>query len=211
VKPQRQQRLSRRLKRLLDICAAALLLLLTLPLQALIALAIRLLMGGPVRFRQERLGLNEQIFTVWKFRTMTNDSSIPDDRRLTPLGVWLRKTSLDELPQLLNILRGEMSFVGSRPLLVRYGPFFRDEERRRHSVVPGLTGWAQIHGRNHLGWDRRLTLDGWYADNWSLRLDAAILLRTLLYVSRRQGVETAPSAVMDDLDVERAEEALRCV
>jgi len=209
VNPQQQPR-ARHLKRLLDIGAAALLLWLTLPLQALITLAIRVSMGGPILFRQERLGLSEQIVTVWKFRTMTNDPSIPDDQRLTRLGTWLRKTSLDELPQLLNIMCGEMSFVGPRPLLVRYGPFYRDGERRRHSVIPGLTGWAQIHGRNHLSWDRRLTLDAWYVDNWSLRLDAAILLRTLLYVLRRQGVETAPSAAMDDLDVERAE-ALRSV
>lgn len=204
-----KQPLTRQLKRLLDVGAAALLLLLTLPLQVLIALAIRVSMGSPMLFRQERLGLNEQIFTVWKFRTMTNDPSMPDDQRLTRLGVWLRKTSLDELPQLLNILRGEMSFVGPRPLLVRYGPFYRNDERRRHSVIPGLTGWAQIHGRNHLNWDRRLTLDVWYVDNWSLYLDALILLRTLLYVVRRQGVETVPSAVMDDLDVERAEASRR--
>lgn len=200
-----QQPLAHHLKRLLDFCAAALLLLLTLPLQVLIALAIRVSMGSPILFRQERLGLNEQIFTVWKLRTMTGGPSIPDDQRLTRLGVWLRRTSLDELPQLLNILRGEMSFVGPRPLLVRYGPFYRNEERRRHGVIPGLTGWAQIHGRNHLSWDRRLTLDIWYVDNWSFQLDAVILLRTLFYVARRQGIETAPSAIMDDLDVERGE------
>ena len=205
MNPQQSQSISRRLKRLSDIIGASLVLLVTLPLQVLIALAIRLTMGTPVLFRQERLGFNEQVFTVWKFRTMSNDASAPDEERLTSVGVWLRRASLDELPQLVNILRGEMSFVGPRPLLVRYGPFFRDEERRRHRVMPGLTGWAQIHGRNRLGWDRRLMLDGWYVDNWSLRLDAEILFQTVLYVIRRHGVETAPSAVMDDLDVERAE------
>ena len=161
-------------------------------------------MGSPVLFRQERLGLNERVFTVTKFRTMTSEPGLPDGERLTALGAWLRRTSLDELPQFFDILRGEMSFVGPRPLLVRYGPFFRGEERRRHTVTPGLTGWAQIHGRNRLRWDERLALDAWYVGHWSLQLDALIVLRTVTYVLSRRGVEAVPTAVMDDLDVERA-------
>ena len=171
---------------------------------AFIAVAIRFSMGSPVLFRQERLGLRERVFTVRKFRTMTDAPGLPDEERLTRLGRWLRHTSLDELPQLFDILRGEMSFVGPRPLLVRYGPFFRLDETRRHSVIPGITGWAQIHGRNHVGWDDRLRLDAWYVDHWSLKLDAVIVLRTVTYVLLRKGIAVAPTTLMDDLDVERA-------
>lgn len=196
---------ARGLKRVMDVGAAAAAMIVSAQLMALVAALIRLSMGSPVLFRQERLGQSERVFTVTKFRTMTDAPGLPDSERLTGLGAWLRRTSLDELPQLLDILRGKMSFVGPRPLLVKYGPFFRDEERRRHSVPPGLTGWAQIHGRNHVGWDRRLGLDAWYVDNWSLKLDVMIVLRTVAYVLLRRGVAVAPTALMDDLDVERAE------
>lgn len=195
---------ARRAKRALDIGAAGAILIVAAPLMAFIAVAIRFSMGSPVLFRQERLGLRERVFTVRKFRTMTDAPGLPDEERLTRLGRWLRHTSLDELPQLFDILRGEMSFVGPRPLLVRYGPFFRLDETRRHSVIPGITGWAQIHGRNHVGWDDRLRLDAWYVDHWSLKLDAVIVLRTVTYVLLRKGIAVAPTTLMDDLDVERA-------
>jgi lipopolysaccharide/colanic/teichoic acid biosynthesis glycosyltransferase len=191
-------------KRVVDVGAAGAVLIIAAPLMAFIAVAIRLSMGSPVLFRQERLGLRERVFIVRKFRTMTHAPGLPDEERLSRLGRWLRRTSLDELPQLFDILRGEMSFVGPRPLLVRYGPFFRAEETRRHSVIPGLTGWAQIHGRNHLPWDDRLRFDTWYVDHWSLKLDALILLRTVMYVLLGRGVAVVPTTVMDDLDVERA-------
>jgi len=203
--PRRVGTASRRLKRALDAAGAAATLIVAAPLMAVIAAAIRLSMGSPVLFRQERLGQAERVFTITKFRTMTDQPGLPDEKRLTRLGVWLRRTSLDELPQLVDILRGRMSLVGPRPLLVKYGPFFRDQERRRHSVPPGLTGWAQIHGRHHVDWDRRLRLDVWYVDNWSLRLDAVIVLRTVTYLLRGRGVAVAPATFMDDLDVERAE------
>jgi lipopolysaccharide/colanic/teichoic acid biosynthesis glycosyltransferase len=188
---------------MLDLAGAGAALIVAAPSMALIAAAIRLSMGSPVLFRQERLGQAERVFTMTKFRTMTDQPGLPDEKRLTRLGTWLRRTSLDELPQLVDILRGRMSLVGPRPLLVKYGPFFRDDERRRHSVTPGLTGWAQIHGRHKVGWDRRLRLDVWYVDNWSLKLDAVIVLRTVTYMLFGRGV-AGPSDVRDDLDVERA-------
>ena len=187
---------ARSLKRTLDVVVAGAGLIVAAPLIVMVAAAIRLLMGSPVLFRQERLGFGERVFRVTKFRTMTMESSLPDGERLTAMGAWLRRTSLDELPQLLDILRGEMSFVGPRPLLVRYRPFFRDEERRRHAVIPGLTGWAQIHGRNQLRWDERLALDAWYVDHWSLWLDARIVLRTAMCVLTRRGVEADPTALV---------------
>ena len=201
--------LARGIKACLDRGAAAALLLLCAPVMALIALWIRATMGAPVWFRQPRLGRGEKIFVLVKFRTMHRGRAKSDAERLTALGKWLRRTSLDELPQLIHILRGEMSFVGPRPLLVKYKPYYTQPEKKRHSIAPGLTGWAQIHGRNQLGWDRRLALDAWYAEHWSLRLDAEILLRTVGCVLLGRGVEVAPAESMDDLDVERARAELR--
>ncbi len=200
----RRRRVSVSVKAALDRTLAAVLLVILGPLILLIALAIRITMGGPVLFRQERLGRDERIFTIKKFRTMDQRPGLPDVERLTPLGRFLRRTSLDELPQLLNIVEGGLSFVGPRPLLVRYGPFYTDVERRRHEATPGLTGWAQIHGRNQVHWNERLAFDVWYVDHWSLLLDARIVLRTVSYVLGSHGVELAPSESMDDLDVERA-------
>ena len=182
---------------------AAILLAVLGPLILVVGLAVRAAMGSPVLFRQERLGRDQRVFVLEKFRTMDERPGLPDVERLSPLGRLLRRTSLDELPQLLNILRGELSFVGPRPLLIRYGPFYTDAERRRHEVTPGLTGWAQIHGRNTVHWNERLAFDVWYVDHWSLLLDARIILRTISYVLGRHGVETAPSEAMDDLDIER--------
>jgi lipopolysaccharide/colanic/teichoic acid biosynthesis glycosyltransferase len=190
-------------KRLGDILAALGLLVILGPLACMIALAIRWRMGPPVLFRQPRLGRHERTFVVLKFRTMREEPGAPDEQRLTLLGRWLRRTSLDEVPQLINVLRGEMSFIGPRPLLTRYQPYYSPRERRRHEVRPGLTGWAQIHGRNRLGWEERLRLDVWYVAHWSLELDLLVLLRTLGAVMRGQGFRVSPPPGLRDLDIER--------
>lgn len=179
-----------------------------LPMAA-VAVAIRLSMGRPVLFRQIRPGLGERPFTLLKFRTMidaldTDGRPLPDTARLTGLGRFLRRSSLDELPQLWNVLRGEMSLIGPRPLLPRYLPWFTQEERLRFTVRPGITGWAQVNGRNTSSWDERLAMDVWYVRHQSLSLDARILARTLANSIRGTGVATDPSDVMLDLDVERA-------
>ncbi len=180
-------------KRLFDAALAACGLLLTAPLMALVALAVRLALGPPVLFVQERAGLHGRPFRLYKFRTMieAQDAAgrpLPDEQRLTRLGAFLRWTSLDELPQLWNILRGDMSFVGPRPLPTAYLPLYSPEQARRHEVRPGLTGWAQIHGRNRLSWEERFRLDVWYVDHACWRLDLRILARTLGLVLRGEGV-----------------------
>jgi sugar transferase EpsL len=197
------------MKRLLDIGFAALGLLASAPVLLLAALLIRLTMGGPVFFRQERPGLEEKPFTLYKLRTMRevvhpDGTPLADGMRLTSLGRVLRLTSLDELPQLYNILRGEMSFVGPRPLLARYLPYYTERERLRHRVRPGLTGLAQIAGRNGVHWAERLELDACYVEQQSLRLDARIVARTFLTVLKRSGVIADPGTLLLDLDVERA-------
>jgi sugar transferase EpsL len=192
-----------RLKRLLDIISAAALFTLAGPLMLLIAILVRLKMGKPVLFRQTRAGLNERLFTCLKFRTM-NDARdeegrlLDDAQRLTRFGKALRRTSLDELPQLWNVLKGDLSLIGPRPLLHRYLPYYTEEERRRHSVRPGLTGWAQIHGRNCLSFDKRLELDIWYVDHLSFWLDLRILLATAWIVLSQDGVGT-DTAALDEL------------
>jgi sugar transferase EpsL len=190
-------------KRLLDIAGAGILLVVTAPLFALIALAIRRSLGLPVLFRQMRPGQHERLFTCLKFRTMTGacDSDgrlLEDEERTTKLGSVLRRTSLDELPQLWNILKGQASFIGPRPLFVRYLPHYTQEERRRHAVRPGLTGWAQIHGRNRLPFEQRLELDVWYVDHLSFWLDFRILVQTFWMVAMQRGVG-ADAAALDDL------------
>jgi len=172
-------------KRLFDLAVSALLLLLLSPVLLLLAVLIRLSMGSPVLFRQVRPGFQGRPFSVVKFRTMNHarDAAgelLSDRDRLTPLGRFLRRLSLDELPQLWNVLRGEMSLVGPRPLLMEYLDRYTPEQARRHDVRPGITGWAQVHGRNNLLFSRRLELDVWYVDHQSLALDARILLMTLL-------------------------------
>lgn len=191
------------IKRLLDIAGAILLLVVTAPLIGVVALAVRLRLGRPVLFRQMRPGRHERLFTCLKFRTMTGacdaDGRLLEDEERTPrLGEFLRRTSLDELPQLWNILKGEESFIGPRPLFVRYLPHYTQEERRRHSVRPGLTGWAQIHGRNYLAFERRLELDVWYVDHLSFWLDLRILIQTCWMVVMQKGVG-ADAAALDDL------------
>ena len=168
-----------------------------------VAVAIKARMGSPILFRQRRVGRNEVPFVLLKFRTMRPGTE-PDEQRLTPLGRWLRRTSIDELPSLINVLRGDMSLVGPRPLLVRYLPYYTSEERLRHRVRPGITGWAQIHGRNELDWDTRLAHDVWYVRHRSLLLDAKILWYTLWIALTGQGVVEAPTTTQRDLDEVRS-------
>jgi sugar transferase EpsL len=183
----------RRTKRILDTCIAGAALLLLSPVIGLVALAVRLRLGSPVLFAQMRPGLQERPFQMLKFRTMTDardlrGTLLPDSERLPSFGRWLRSTSLDELPELVNVVRGEMSLVGPRPLLMEYVPLYSPEQRRRHSVPPGITGWAQINGRNATSWDERFALDLWYVDHWSLLLDLKIAVRTVKAVFMRRGV-----------------------
>jgi lipopolysaccharide/colanic/teichoic acid biosynthesis glycosyltransferase len=192
-----------RLKRGVDVIGAASALLLLSPLMLIVAVLVRLRMGSPVLFRQTRPGLHGQSFELIKFRTMTDartaDGAIaPDDQRLTALGRWLRRTSIDELPELVNVLRGEMSLVGPRPLLVEYLPLYSPEQARRHEVRPGITGWTQVNGRNALSWDDKFAHDLWYVDHRSLRLDAAILARTVRLVVRGDGVSAPGHATMEN-------------
>jgi sugar transferase EpsL len=196
-------RLSGAVRRGAEIALAALIGLVLLPPMAAISAAIVFCMGTPVIFRHRRAGYRQQPFTLYKYRTMSSQTGpngclLPDSRRLTPIGRFLRTTSLDELPQLWNILRGEMSFVGPRPLVPEYLPRYSARQRRRHEVRPGITGWAQVHGRNALSWEEKFQLDVWYVDHRSLRLDLRIAALTLLAVARRQGISQAGHATMPD-------------
>jgi lipopolysaccharide/colanic/teichoic acid biosynthesis glycosyltransferase len=195
--------MSRAIKRLIDILASLVGLILLSPLLAAVALAIRLRLGRPIMFRQQRPGYRQRPFTVVKFRTMreayTPDGRpLPDAERLLPLGQFLRWTSLDELPQLWNVLKGDLSLVGPRPLLMAYLPRYTPEQARRHDVKPGLTGLAQVNGRNAIGWEEKFAYDLWYVDHWSLWLDAKILGQTLVKVFRREGINQAPSVPMSE-------------
>jgi lipopolysaccharide/colanic/teichoic acid biosynthesis glycosyltransferase len=192
-----------RVKRGLDVVLAIAGLTLLSPLMLIVATAVRLRMGAPVVYAQLRPGLEERPIKVWKFRTMTEDRDangtlLPDVERLTRLGRFLREHSLDELPQLFNILTGDMSIVGPRPLLSRYLPRYTPLQRRRHLMKPGITGWAQVNGRNALDWDSRLRLDAWYVDNFSLALDLRIILLTCWRVLRREGVLAGAGAELDE-------------
>jgi lipopolysaccharide/colanic/teichoic acid biosynthesis glycosyltransferase len=180
-------------KRTLDIVSISLASPVLLPLLAIVALVVRLRLGAPVLFRQERLGLEGRPFLITKFRTMTdardnNGNILPDSKRLTATGRFLRATSLDELPELIDVLRGEMSLVGPRPLYTHYLDRYTAEQFRRHEVKPGITGWAQINGRNLSSWEQRFELDVWYADNYSLLFDLKILAITLWKVLRQEGI-----------------------
>lgn len=202
----------RSLKRAIDLVCSLVLLLVAAPLLAAVALAVRSGMGRPVLFRQQRAGLGGKPFTLWKFRTMTDQrdasgSLLSDRERLTPLGRLLRKTSLDELPQLFNVVRGEMSLVGPRPLYLEYLPRYNAFEQRRHEVRPGITGWAQIHGRNAIRWSQKFQLDVWYVDHWSLWLDLRILAGTVSRVIRRQGISQVDHATMPEFRGTEAESA----
>ncbi|HVM71629.1 MAG TPA: sugar transferase [Anaerolineales bacterium] len=180
-------------KRLFDLVLTTLGLVIALPLMLLISLLVWIFLGVPILFRQPRPGYKGRPFITYKFRTMTNRTGadgklLPDAERLTAFGRFLRSTSLDDLPQLFNIMRGEMSLVGPRPLLMQYLKRYTPEQMRRHDVLPGLTGWAQIHGRNTLDWEEKFRLDVWYVDNWSFWLDLKILLLTPWKVFKREGI-----------------------
>lgn len=195
-------------KPVLDRTAAGIGLLVLSPLLACVALAVRVNLGSPVLFRQERLGLNETPFWVTKFRTMVDSrdsdgNPLPDRDRITTFGTFLRKSSLDELPQLWNIAKGEMSFVGPRPLFCEYMPFYTEREKRRHTVRPGVTGLAQVSGRNTLLWDDRLELDVKYVETVSFVGDIKILLQTLMKVLSREDIIVIPGMVQGRLDATR--------
>jgi|ERR1051326_269139 lipopolysaccharide/colanic/teichoic acid biosynthesis glycosyltransferase len=195
--------MQRFLKSAMDRVGAAALLVLLSPALAVIALLVRMKMGSPVLFRQRRPGKDEKIFELVKFRTMTDardgqGKPLSDEERLTGLGRRLRQLSLDELPQLWNVLRGELSFVGPRPLLVEYLPRYTAEQARRHRVKPGITGWAQVNGRNAITWEEKFNLDTWYVDHWSLWLDAKILALTMWRVVTRHGISQAGQATMEE-------------
>ncbi len=193
--------------RLFDLVVSATLLVLLLPLLLGVAAMVRMRLGSPVIFAQQRPGLHGRPFTLYKFRTMTDardarGNLLPDGERLTAFGRFLRATSLDELPELFNVLKGEMSLVGPRPLLTEYLPYYTKRERCRHAVRPGITGWAQVNGRNLAPWDERLEMDVWYVENRSLLLDLRILLMTVVKVFRREGV----SSNADDAETYLSEE-----
>jgi lipopolysaccharide/colanic/teichoic acid biosynthesis glycosyltransferase len=190
-------------KAAIDRVAAASLLLAASPVLGLAALAVRVELGAPVLFRQDRPGRRGRPFRLVKFRTMTNATGpggepLPDAERLTRLGRFLRSTSIDELPQLWNVLSGDLSLVGPRPLLTRYLPRYSSEQARRHDVLPGITGWAQINGRNAISWDEKLALDVWYVDHWSLALDLKILFLTAARVLKRTGISSGDHATMSE-------------
>ena len=191
------------LKRAVDVTAAAIGLIVLSPVLALIAVALRVSVGSPILFRQQRPGLLGRPFTLVKFRTMSDardpgGALLPDDLRLTRVGRWVRATSFDEAPQLWNVLVGEMSLVGPRPLLMRYLSRYSSQQARRHEMRPGITGWAQVNGRNALSWKSKFERDVWYVDHWSLALDARILLRTVLLVLRRKGISYEGHATMPE-------------
>jgi sugar transferase EpsL len=190
-------------KRLLDLAVAVPTLVLLAPVLGVLVVIVRRRLGTPVFFKQERPGLGGRPFTLIKFRTMTDarDAAgelLPDEARLHPFGAFLRRSSLDELPELLNIIKGEMSLVGPRPLLTRYLDRYTPEQARRHEVPPGLTGWAQVNGRNALSWEEKLALDVWYVEHQSLLLDLKILFRTIRSVVRPEGISAAGHATMPE-------------
>ncbi len=189
------------LKTLADFCFALLMLMLLSPLLLAVALLLRWCHGSPVLFCQQRPGLRERPFWLLKFRTMNNKRNangdqLPDADRLTSFGRWLRATSIDELPELINILRGEMSFIGPRPLLMQYLPLYSFEQSRRHDVKPGFSGWAQINGRNTLSWEEKFRLDAWYVDHQSFWLDLRIILITIWKVICREGISASGHTTM---------------
>ena len=190
-------------KRIFDLLISSLGLILTSPLLAALAVLVRSAHGQPVIFRQPRPGFKGKIFTLYKFRSMSNErdgsgTPLPDTQRLTRLGRFLRITSLDELPELFNVLRGEMSLVGPRPLLVEYLPRYSVEQHRRHDVLPGITGWAQVNGRNALTWEEKFALDVWYVDHWSFGLDIKILWMTIGQVLQRRNITPPGRTSMDE-------------
>ena len=192
-------------KRLFDIVASFIGLIVLFPLMVVLAIMIRVKLGSSVLFSQDRPGLKGKIFRLYKFRTMTDEKDekgilLPDEKRLTSFGRMLRASSLDELPELWNILKGDMSLVGPRPLLVRYLSLYSTEQQRRHNVRPGLTGYAQINGRNAISWEEKFAFDCWYVDNFSFWLDIKIILSTLVKVCSRSGISSETSLTMESFE-----------
>lgn len=191
------------MKRLLDLALAVLASLLLLPLTLVLTILIACKLGRPILFTQVRPGLGGKPFRIYKFRTMTNETDetgqlLPDEVRLTPFGLFLRKYSLDELPQLLNVIRGEISLVGPRPLLMEYLPLYNKRQARRHEVKPGITGWAQVNGRNAVTWEQKFELDVWYVENHTFWLDLKILLLTVYKLFDRQEVDRHEAIIVQD-------------
>ena len=191
------------IKRIFDLVIAVPLLVVLSPVFLLIGFVVRVIIGGPALFRQRRPGKNGKIFIINKFRTMTNDRGrdgnlLSDAERLKPLGSFLRKTSLDELPELLNVIKGDMSLVGPRPLLVEYLPRYTLEQARRHEVKPGITGWVQVNGRNALSWEEKFKLDVWYVDHQNIWLDMKILFLTVYKVFKREGINQPGQATAEE-------------
>lgn len=190
-------------KRILDIISSLLAIIILSPLLAATSVLVKTKLGSPVLFKQERPGKNEKIFTLMKFRTMTderdeNGELLPDEVRLTKFGKFLRSTSIDELPELFNILKGDMSVIGPRPLLVQYLPRYNEHQHRRHEVKPGLSGWAQVNGRNAISWEEKFDFDVEYVDNYSLLMDIKVLFMTLANVLKRDGISSETSATMEE-------------
>lgn len=190
------------MKRLFDLLSALLGIIVLSPVLIVTAILVRTMLGSPVLFKQQRPGLHAQPFNVYKFRTMTDQRGadwqlLPDEVRLTPFGKLLRRLSLDELPQLLNVIKGDLSLVGPRPLLMQYLPLYSPEQGRRHDVRPGITGWAQINGRNAISWEEKFDLDVWYVDNQSFWLDLKILWMTIAKVFKREGISQEGQATME--------------
>ena len=190
-------------KRAFDVTCALVALIIFSPVLVIIAAMVRMKFGSPVIFRQIRPGRHQKTFTLFKFRTMTDARNnaglpLPDAQRLTPFGGFLRRTSIDELPELINVLKGDMSLVGPRPLLTQYLDRYTPEQARRHEVLPGITGWAQVNGRNAIEWSKKFEYDVWYVDHWSLWLDIKILFLTVGKVFRRHGISSADHATMPE-------------
>ena len=201
----------RYVKRFFDIFSSLLAIILLSPILLITALTVRIKLGSPVLFKQERPGKEEKIFILKKFRTMTderdeNGELLPDDVRLTKFGQFLRSTSIDELPELFNILKGDMSVIGPRPLLVRYLPRYNEYQHRRHEVRPGLSGWAQVNGRNTVSWEDKFRMDVEYVDNYSLLFDIKILFLTIVNVLKHEGISSETSATMEEFMGNETEE-----
>lgn len=200
------------MKRLFDLILSSIGLILLAPLLMLLALLVWLKLGSPVLFTQVRPGKDGKPFQMMKFRTMTNARDqrgklLPNEDRMTEFGEFLRRTSLDELPELINVIKGDMSLVGPRPLLMEYLPYYKGDEQKRHQVRPGITGWAQVNGRNALSWEEKFELDLWYVKNQNLLLDLKILVRTVLIVFKREGIQHNEGQYMPRLDIYRIKQS----
>lgn len=201
------------IKRFFDIVSSLLAIIILSPVLVITSILVRTKLGSPVLFKQERPGKDEKIFTLMKFRTMTderdeNGELLPDEIRLTKFGKFLRSTSIDELPELFNILKGDMSVIGPRPLLVRYLPRYNEHQHRRHEVRPGLSGWAQVNGRNTVTWEDKFNMDVEYVDNYNLVMDIKILFMTVVNVLKHDGISSETSATMEEfmgLEAEKQE------